>query len=153
MGTSGMCINFDIVYPDAAAGDFASKVDPSPYVHLADPTHDLACMQSPNDVVIEDDFITVDFEYPFTGGFPWTLRSTGGFTRRGLAKAIFERYQCMYTEEDQTSDEIAGYIPGMLNRTTTDGRFGIWGHDLEDLVLHEVSYDGNTGHWKLRVDS
>jgi hypothetical protein len=28
-----------------------------------------------------------------------------------------------------------------LNRNTTNGRYGIWGHDLEDLVIEEMFYD------------
>ena len=34
--------------------------------------------------------------------------------------------------------------PFMLNRQTTNGKYGIWGHAIEDLVIEELRYDKNT---------
>jgi hypothetical protein len=54
-------------------------------------------------------------------------------------------YQMVYAlEEEEEGDP--GHIPGMLNRSKSDGPFGIWGHDIEDLVYNGGStievYDG-----------
>ena len=61
-----------------------------------------------------------------------------------FVKAFCEAYQEIYTIEDESIKNVeAAHIPGMYNRNQTDGCFGIWGHDLEDLVLEDVSfYDG-----------
>ena len=48
--------------------------------------------------------------------------------------------------------EKCSYIPNMYNRITTEGKFGIWGHDLGDLILHTVWID-NDNVITLGVDS
>lgn len=45
-------------------------------------------------------------------------------------------YQMVYNSEDASEQEC---IPGMLNMATTDGRFGIWGHAIEDLAYNGSS--------------
>ena len=58
-----------------------------------------------------------------------------------LIKFFVDCYNMVYFIEDQTidyPDEPADYIPGMLNRTRTNGAFGIWGHDIGDLVLEGI---------------
>lgn len=47
-------------------------------------------------------------------------------------------YQRMY-ELEEDEGESTPNIPGMLNRGRSAGRFGIWGHDITDLV-----YNGNS---------
>lgn len=53
-------------------------------------------------------------------------------------KAFCEGYQEIYALEKDSSKIKEGNIPGMLNRVTTNGCFGIWGHGIGDLVLEEV---------------
>lgn len=45
-------------------------------------------------------------------------------------------YQMVYDSENASEQEC---IPGMLNMATTDGKFGIWGHAIEDLVYNGSS--------------
>ncbi len=59
-----------------------------------------------------------------------------------LAYIIAKTYDNIYQEEDETIIDIKE-IPkkdrkGLMNRNETDGRYGIWGHDLEDLVLESI---------------
>ncbi|MNL30171.1 hypothetical protein D3C87_1518920 [compost metagenome] len=47
----------------------------------------------------------------------------------------------MYEEEEATATKKT--IPpekriGMYNRNETNGKYGIWGHDIADLVLSEI---------------
>lgn len=51
----------------------------------------------------------------------------------------------MYNEEEKTSDVKSEHIPGMLNRCATNGRYGVWGHDIDDLILHSADYNPKTG--------
>ncbi len=58
---------------------------------------------------------------------------------------IAQAYKTIYEEEEKTTTTII--IPrnkrkGMINRNPTDGKYGIWGHDLEDLYFEEIEiYD------------
>ncbi|MGZ5971355.1 MAG: hypothetical protein ACXWP4_26980, partial [Polyangiales bacterium] len=60
------------------------------------------------------------------------------YSLRGLVRAIAERYAAIYREEAQTATKPVTKVPGLLNRAETDGKYGIWGHDLEDLVLERI---------------
>lgn len=48
-------------------------------------------------------------------------------------------YQLVYQLEDDDVGKPTGNIKGMFNREKSDGRFGIWGHHIDDLV-----YSGNS---------
>jgi len=74
--------------------------------------------------------------YPLSTTAKFTLNTgKNGITRGGLVKKICDLYKKIYEIEDNTSDVEPVNIPGMLNRITTDGKFGIWGHHIGDLVL------------------
>lgn len=49
-------------------------------------------------------------------------------------------YEVYAMEEDSIGNPEIGHIPGMYNRVTTDGCFGIWGHDIDDLVLEDIDF-------------
>lgn len=58
-----------------------------------------------------------------------------GVSRKKLVHKIVTTYRKIYDIEDDTSKNKAGYISGMLNRNSTNGKFGIWGHCIQDLIL------------------
>lgn len=71
-----------------------------------------------------------------------------------FVKAFCEAYQEIYTiEEESTKGTEPGHLPGMYNRNTTDGCFGIWGHDLEDLVLEDISFYDSGRHITFMMGS
>jgi hypothetical protein len=49
-------------------------------------------------------------------------------------------YQLVYEIENNDVDHSTGYIEGMFNRKKSTGRFGIWGHDIEELVYNGYSH-------------
>lgn len=51
-----------------------------------------------------------------------------------LAKADYEE---IYRREDAACGPT-GNIPGMLNRASSNGPYGIWGHDISDLYFERV---------------
>jgi hypothetical protein len=51
-----------------------------------------------------------------------------------LARADYER---IYKEEEGDVGN-PGHIPGMLNRSSSAGRYGVWGHDFSDLYFEGV---------------
>ena len=73
--------------------------------------------------------------------FPVKSQSPKGFTRADLARSISNTYKAVYAEEERTTQ--IKVVPldqrtGLINRNKTNGKYGIWGHDLGDLVLHTV---------------
>lgn len=95
---------------------------------------------------------TLIIDYPLKNAAKFKVK-TGkkGLSRAKLVAAIIKYYKKIYQIEDSTSDILPGKIPGMLNRNITNGMFGVWGHDIEDLVLVDCMV--SRGKIYLGVDS
>lgn len=50
-------------------------------------------------------------------------------------------YKRIYKEEDEDVAKPTPMIPGMLNRQTSNGRWGIWGHVIDDLFFESIEID------------
>jgi len=116
---------------------------PSPYVNLADPQKDLKQMRGPEEVVFTGTELIVILDYPLRNesSFPISASSPSGFTRAELARKVADLYRRIYEEEAQTSKIPVTPVEqrkGLINRNQTNGKYGIWGHDLSDLVLHTI---------------
>lgn len=84
---------------------------------------------------------TFKYDYPLntTAKFVHTLKKNMNFANiLSLAK---KDYQRIYREEDESTKVKPGNIPGMLNRNSTDGKWGIWGHGIDDLYFEGVRID------------
>jgi hypothetical protein len=106
----------------------------------------------PDEVILDEEIITITYDYPLKGSFEFRhIAPNGkGFTRRELSEQIMERYRRIYREEER-DDGNPGHIPGLLNRNDSHGRYGIWGHDIEDLILHTLHVRGD--RYLLGIDS
>jgi len=117
--------------------------EPSPYVSLENPESDIRNMRNPDEIVLAATQLTLVLNYPLSKEweFPVKSQSPKGFSRAELARLISETYKAVYAEEERTS-KVQVVPPdqrtGLINRNKTDGKYGIWGHDLGDLVLHTV---------------
>ena len=67
-----------------------------------------------------------------------------GMTRRELVNLIVKCYKKIYADEDKAVGRETENIPGMLNRQTSEGPYGIWGHCLGDLILHTARVERMT---------
>lgn len=76
--------------------------------------------------------------YPLSKEAIFKFTSTTPITYGMLLYAYNLAYQKIYELEEQDAGN-PGHIPGMLNRNSSDGRFGIWGHDLGDLIYNGYS--------------
>jgi hypothetical protein len=130
-------VTFQIDHPDSA------QDEPSPYVSLAAPAEDIRQMRNSDEVVFAGTELILILDYPFAKEWEFPIRSESpaGFTRAELARKISETYKTVYDEEELTS--TTKVVPmeerkGLINRNTTTGKYGIWGHDLGDLVLHTI---------------
>lgn len=108
----------------------------------------------PKEVVLipNQEYILV-IDYPASVPYKAKLK-TGkkGMTRIQLADKVCKHYRKMYAEENKTSGGDPGHIPGMFNRATSQGKYGIWGHDIGDLILCNATIK-NSGEIHLGVDS
>jgi len=69
--------------------------------------------------------------------------------------AISKKYHEIYDEEERTA--ATKTIPmaqrkTLANRNETDGKYGIWGHDLSDLMLDTIDvYKNDKGKIFLQL--
>jgi hypothetical protein len=119
-------------------------------IRPADPAAALAGLDHPDDIVIPFAQAVLVIEYPLTtpASVPIESPLPLGFTRAALVKAICDEYSHIYDAEEGTAatktipiDERAP----RRGRNRTDGAYGIWGHDLQDLVV-------TAAHWTRQTD-
>ncbi len=113
-----------------------------PWANIEKPENDIPQLVDGNKTVISESKVTIIIDYPLTKEYRFELESKNGFTREKLLKEISENYYKIYEEEESTA--IIKTIPAdkrttTYNRNQTDGKYGIWGHDISDLVLSEIS--------------
>ena len=119
-------------------------------IRLHDPGSALARLDQPDEIVIPFEDAVLVIEYPLTtpATVPISAPLPLGFTRAALIKAICDEYAHVYDAEEGTA--ATKPIPpeergAMRGRNRTDGAYGIWGHDLQDLVL-------TAAHWTRQSD-
>ncbi|WP_194139913.1 hypothetical protein [Flavobacterium hungaricum] len=93
-----------------------------------------------DEVVISEKEITIIIDYPLTNVYSFNLKSEKGFTREKLLTEIGENYFKLYEEEEKSASVKTQPMEEreMYNRNQTNGKYGIWGHDIADLVLTDI---------------
>ena len=86
---------------------------------------------------------TLKITYPLSKPYVEKLKLDVPTTREQVVSWIVDRYNFIYGVEDNSTTIKPEHIPGMLNRVRTDGEYGIWGHDIGDLILHTLYIDKN----------
>lgn len=106
-----------------------------------------------DEIVTKKNLIRIRFEYPLCNPVAFEFKSpTGnGFTRLEFFKAVFDGYTQIYKTEEK-DDKDPGMISGMTNRAPSEGRYGIWGHIIEDLYLEGIIDEGQ-GNFSLAIGS
>jgi hypothetical protein len=109
-------------------------------LRLRDPARSLAALDRPDEIVIPFPQAVLVIDYPLTTAASIAIEAplAIGFTRAALARTICDEYAHIYDAEEGTA--ATKTIPieergAMRNRNRTDGAYGIWGHDLQDLVV------------------
>jgi hypothetical protein len=109
-------------------------------LRLREPERSLAVLDKPDEIVIPFTQAVLVIDYPLTTPASIAIEAPLpiGFTRSALAKAICDEYAHIYDAEEGTA--ATKTIPieergPMRGRNRTDGAYGIWGHDLQDLVV------------------
>jgi hypothetical protein len=119
-------------------------------VRIHDPESALVRLDQPEEIVIPFEHAVLVIEYPLTSPASVAISAPLplGFTRAALIRTICEEYSHIYDAEEGTA--ATKTIPvedrgAMRGRNRTDGAYGIWGHDLQDLVL-------TAAHWTRQAD-
>ena len=128
------------------------------WASIEKPQNDLKNLIDRNQIVINENIITVIIDYPLKNEFRFDLKSTNGFDREKLLLEISKHYYELYKEEEKTA--TVKTLPmekrTMYNRNETNGKYGVWGHDIADLVLTDIYvYKNESGKiiLALNVDS
>lgn len=110
-------------------------------------------MINPSEKIIRANTITIVYDYPLSVEVKIRHTRIGGWTRRALYNVIREDYTNIYKTEEETAGGDPGHIPGMLNRAQSNGDYGIWGHDIGDLVIEGIRYSEKTKTVHLEMGS
>jgi hypothetical protein len=106
-------------------------------------------MTDENKIIEKSNIIKFKITYPLTNhaSFELTHEDGSSWTLKQFIEAVISSYKKIYEEEG----EDPGHISGMLNRKKSHGKYGIWGHDIGDLVLEGGYKQGDT--WSLAMGS
>jgi hypothetical protein len=127
-----------------------------PWIELEHPDKDLKNLIDKDETVINNNKVILIIDYPLTKEARFELTSSHGFTRKQLVKQIRKTYRQIYREEE--SSATVKTIPPdkratLYNRNQTEGKYGIWGHDLGDLALDQILvYKSLNGDILLSLD-
>lgn len=131
--------------------DFENGIQP--WVNIEKSEIELPNLINKDEVVITEKKITVIIDYPLTNIYKFDLKSEKGFTKELLVKEITKEYQKLYKEEEKTA--TVKTVPmkerTMYNRNQTNGKYGIWGHDLADLALSSIQVYKENGNLILTL--
>lgn len=135
LGGLATSISFEVKTIDLK--DYPSGIIPYASIEKADA--DIPKLVNKNHVVIYDTAINVIIDYPVNNPYKFHLTSSTGFTTAMLLKAISEHYYLLYAEEEKTATikTLPMKDRKMYNRNETNGKYGIWGHDIGDLLLDQ----------------
>jgi hypothetical protein len=126
-----------------------------PFAQLDHTEKDISKLVDKDKVVIRDTSIRIIIDYPLTNPYSFRLSSPTGFTKAILLKAISKHYYLLYEEEERTASikTLPMKKRKMYNRNETNGKYGVWGHDIADLVLDEVIvYRADNGQITLTLE-
>ena len=99
-------------------------------------------MVKPDERVIRKENIVITYNYPLELAVDFPHKRKGGWTRKALFAVIQKDYAKIYRDEDKAVGPT-GRLGSTLNRDKSDGPYGIWGHDIGDLVVEGVTVSDN----------
>lgn len=134
-------------------------VDHVPWISIEKTREQLSGLKDPDNIVLPYPQVNLIIDYPVSNPVTVVLENAGeGFSLRSLIAAISDKYHEIYKEEEATANTKTTPIEQrktLLNRNQTDGKYGIWGHDISDLFLTEIEVYQHNGaiYLKLGIDS
>lgn len=109
-------------------------------------------ISNPDKIVILEDKISINFRYPLSVQVAFEFENKGGFTRMDLFRCIYEGYKKIYDEEKAEVGDPGTY-DRLYNRRKSEGKYGIWGHYLDDLWVEGILYNPKEKSIDLQIGS
>lgn len=112
-----------------------------PWADLENPETDLPNLDERDNIIVSEKQVKIIIDYPLMNPYEFTLKSDKGFSRGRLLTEISARYYALYAEEERTATIKTVPIEQrtmMYNRNETNGKYGIWGHDIADMDLSRI---------------
>lgn len=155
LGTLLFRIDFKLRANKEELEDFKDGI--VPWISIDNSDKEIERLMDKDQIVLPYEKATLVLDYPLNNPTTAEIAVVGtGFSRKKLILEIARIYREIYAEEEKTATTKT--IPrekrkGMINRNTTDGKYGIWGHDLTDLALSSVEvYRSSEGKILLDLD-
>lgn len=140
LGTLISTIEFGLKATSDELKDFENPI--IPWISIENPESEIDRLIDSDEIVIPYSEITLIIDYPLNNPASFVLKnSKNGFSKKELILEISKKYHEIYNIEENTSKTKT--IPvnqrnGIINRNKTDGKYGIWGHDIGDLDLSSI---------------
>lgn len=114
-----------------------------PWISIKNPESEINNLIGKDEIVINKSNVILIIDYPLNNPVEIKIKSenSNGFTRKELAQKISTEYNRIYKEEEESANTKTTPIDerqGLINRNQTDGKYGIWGHDIDDLDLSAI---------------
>jgi hypothetical protein len=130
-----------------------------PWINLQEAEKEIDRLIDADKIILPYPVATLVIDYPLNKPAQFELKTnTEGWTKKALINEISQKYHDIYKEEEGSATQKT--IPmekreGISNRNQTNGKYGIWGHDLSDLDLSsiEVYRSGDKIILRLVVES
>ncbi len=114
-------------------------------VRLTDVNTALAKLSNPEEIVVPFEHAVLVITYPLSTPASIAIDASFpiGFTRAELVKTVCEEYANVYEAEEATA--MTKTVPPeerttIKSRNRTDGVYGIWGFDLDTLVMRAARW-------------
>ena len=102
--------------------------------------------------MIKEETISIKFSYPLENKVSFEYHNKGGFTRLDLFRCIYEGYKDIYEAEEKEVGDPGTYRM-LYNRKQSKGKYGIWGHYMNDLRIEGIIYDSKERFIELSIGS
>lgn len=132
-------ISFELSATEEQKADWPEGI--IPWISIENTQAEIGQLLNPDEIVIQENKVNLIIDYPLKKPATIELSNPKGFSRKNLILEISKNYHKIYAEEEATAKTKT--IPsdkrtGLINRNETDGKYGIWGHDLSDLDLSGI---------------
>lgn len=148
---------YEIMFSVKATADqekqFKNKI--VPWASIKNSESDSLRLIDSNLKVISAREATVVIDYPVSKPVNFKITSESGFTKGDLLRRVGQIYRQLYKDEEASS--TIKTVPmdkrqGVINRNTTDGKYGIWGHDIDDLDISSATISCTKGKCIIELE-
>lgn len=114
-------------------------------IRISDVHGSLAKLSNPEEIVVPFEHAVLVITYPLSTPASIAIDAAFpiGFTRAELVKLVCEEYANVYEAEEATATQKPLPVeerPNGKSRNRTDGVYGIWGFDLDTLVMRAARW-------------